>query len=625
MATSMSIAKELLSAINTDYTSNVYYLNPDKVTMDTAVFEDTELAKQYCLDTATCVIGYGKCCRINVNNLYDIFGSYSLDNAATVKANALAEIDQNPECYQEASHIVFVMKGTTFKKWLESMCRPCTRPDELMLYVLCVLYQCDCVVYTKWQPWHTVNPNSGLSFNMIEEMCETKLLYIGQNLFGVLCRLPLNRPITPPIVLPDVQASRLLTRDISHNIHLTIMGVTRQHQPITQRSTANDTDSSSESTIANQHSGMASTLDTTNEDKKLVKVESSNDKLVPLDIFGDAYAALIATPKVEPEETNTTKVATLNQHSNLQISNVYTLGTAIKDEPSDSTDIITIDPMCKLHGNSTGVNLDTLQETTSRLTTTLEANCTVPPVSSDLPLPEATSLQVDTLQEPTLPFEYTSEASCIATQVLCELSLPEATSLQEATTAKNSVTDKDISNDPILLNTVSSTVTVLGPSIALDSVLQDLEQHPPKSINERLLPTENEPPKQCEQPELDSHTQSTVYDIPAEQYIEEDTNRSKEIPPCLNDIGSEQVSAVIEQPNDSCAKSSALKTDVYYSILTVEQDDIIYLHHKDIVNRTCIVNVEKLTQADIQLARATCHNSTLSLGSSSGVPVTRWK
>ena len=95
----MSIAEELLSAINMDYTSNVHYLNHEKVSMDTAVFEGTELAKQYHLDTSTCVNGYGKCRRINVNNLYDIFESYSLDSAVTVKANTLAEIDQNPECY----------------------------------------------------------------------------------------------------------------------------------------------------------------------------------------------------------------------------------------------------------------------------------------------------------------------------------------------------------------------------------------------------------------------------------------------------------------------------------------------------------------------------------------------
>ena len=224
----MSIAEDLLSAINTDYTLNVHYLNHEKVSMDTAIFEDTVLAKQYQLDTLTCVTGYGKHHKINVNNLYDIFGSYSLDTAATVKAKALAEIDQHPECYQKAGHVVLVMKGLTFNKWLTAMHRTHTRPDELMLYVLCVLYQRHCIVYTKWQPWYTINPESGLSLNMIEEMCETKLLFIGENLFGVLRRLPLEQPITPPIVLADVHTGRLFTQDLSDNIHLTIIGVSKQ-------------------------------------------------------------------------------------------------------------------------------------------------------------------------------------------------------------------------------------------------------------------------------------------------------------------------------------------------------------------------------------------------------------
>ena len=74
------------------------YLNHDKVSVDTANFENMELAKQYRLDTSTCVSGSGKRRRINVNNFYDIFGSYSLDPAGVVKSNALAEIERNPDC-----------------------------------------------------------------------------------------------------------------------------------------------------------------------------------------------------------------------------------------------------------------------------------------------------------------------------------------------------------------------------------------------------------------------------------------------------------------------------------------------------------------------------------------------
>ena len=399
MVASVSIAEELLSAINTDYTSNVCYLNPDKVIMDTASFEDTELVKQYHLDTSTCVSGQGKHHRINLNNLYDIFGSYSLDDAATVKSNALAEIDQNPECYQKAGHIIFMMKGTTFKKWLESMHHPHTHPDELILYVLCVLYHRHCVVYTKWQPWHTINPESGLTFNMVEEMCETKLLYIGENLFGVLHRLPLNRPITPPIILSDIQASRLLTRDPSHNIHLTIIGVTRQQQPNLKSYVANDKDSSLDSTMVHQQSSTGSLVDTSAENNKPVKTELATNNLVPLDIFGDAYAALIATPKLEPEEEQRPNAASNTQHFNLQISDVHTIGSIIKDEPLDNTQIITIDPHCVFHGINANTNVDTLQEaTTCKVTTPARVYNTVPMLSIPA-LPEATSTHVESLQE----------------------------------------------------------------------------------------------------------------------------------------------------------------------------------------------------------------------------------
>ena len=233
---------------------------------------------------------------------------------------------------------------------------------------------------------------SKLTFNMVEEMCETKLLYIGENLFGVLRRLPLNRPITPPIVLPDIQASRLLTRDPSHNIHLTIIGVTRQQEPNPQPYMANDMDSSLDSTMVNQQSSMGSLVDTSAENNKLVKTELATDNLVPLDIFGDANAALIATPKVEPEEEQTPNAASNTQHFNLQISDVHTIGSIIKDEPLDNTQIITIDPHCMLHRVNANTNADTLQEATS-----LAGDCNTSPVLSVSALPEATSTHMESL------------------------------------------------------------------------------------------------------------------------------------------------------------------------------------------------------------------------------------
>ena len=107
---------------------------------------------------------------------------------------------------------------------------------------------------------------------------------------------------------------------------------------------------------------------------------------------------------------------------------------------------------------------------------------------------------------------------------------------------------------------MSPTISVPSPSTALDSGLQDLEQHPPKSFSERMIPSKND------QPKPDSHTQNTVYDIPTVQHGEEDTNRSTEIPPCMDNTGSEQLSAVKEQPYCSCANSSTLSYILYISV-----------------------------------------------------------
>ena len=116
-ANTLSIAGEILSSINSDYTSDIKYLS-EQVSVDTADFESMDIARQYWLDTKSCVKGYGKRRKINTHNLYEIFGNYSLDSPDVVKQNAIAEIESHPSWYDCASHTMLVMKGTTFKKWL---------------------------------------------------------------------------------------------------------------------------------------------------------------------------------------------------------------------------------------------------------------------------------------------------------------------------------------------------------------------------------------------------------------------------------------------------------------------------------------------------------------------------
>ena len=86
----------------------------------------------------------------------------------------------------------------------------------------------------------------------------------------------------------------------------------------------------------------------------------------------------------------------------------------------------------------------------------------------------------------------------------------------------------------------------------------------------------------------------------------------------LEKQGHNQNLAVIRQPIDLGSSAPIIKTDVYYSILNVEQDDIIYLHHKDIVNHTCAVKLDKLSQTDVCLAHAALCDPAPSLETPTG-------
>ena len=208
-----------------------------------------------------------------------------------------------------------------------------------------------------------------------------------------------------------------------------------------------------------------------------------------MDIFGDAYAALIVTPKMEPEEEKTPTATNNTQQINLQISDVHTIGTIIKDEPLDNTQIITIDPHCKLHGINANTDVDTIQEATACKPITAAGNCDTSPVLSEFPLPEATSTHMESLQEPTSSSVNTSgntdEASFGISQ-LSESTLPEATSLHEAT-------DTETSNVSSLMANSTPSVSVPGLTIVSSLSVSDLDYNE-QSNSANLISMEKDPP-----------------------------------------------------------------------------------------------------------------------------------
>ena len=87
---------------------------------------------------------------------------------------------------------------------LKSKDRKNAAPDEVSLYALSVLLHCHTVVYNSFHPWHTISYKPGLTADIMDEACETKLLYLSDYLFGELHGKNITS-LPPPIVLEDIQ------------------------------------------------------------------------------------------------------------------------------------------------------------------------------------------------------------------------------------------------------------------------------------------------------------------------------------------------------------------------------------------------------------------------------------
>ena len=105
------------------------------------------------------------------------------------------------------------MRSVSFEAWFEKLQRPRTWPNEYTLYALCVVFRRNALVINAGRAWTTMQLQDGMSFDTVLEMCETRLLYLGNNLYATLRRHPftLERPLE--VKVKDIQKSRQLIED----------------------------------------------------------------------------------------------------------------------------------------------------------------------------------------------------------------------------------------------------------------------------------------------------------------------------------------------------------------------------------------------------------------------------
>ena len=183
-----SIASELLLTINQVPYKVIISALPSNVGISETLFPKTQLATKYKLDIHRWVDGSF----MNPNALFEYFGLFSNEDSKTVRKNMLKYLGLHKKngwkmCNTlKNSWIALHMKGLTAQEWADSMKKGDTAGDEIALHVLCRMYNCHCMVYTKMNIWSTVGTDVPIPEETLIGMCDIRLLFIETNVFGKL-------------------------------------------------------------------------------------------------------------------------------------------------------------------------------------------------------------------------------------------------------------------------------------------------------------------------------------------------------------------------------------------------------------------------------------------------------
>ena len=207
-----SVAAELLCLTQrVDYCRTIKPLKLTEAVM-IADFGKMELATLFELDRSKCFTGKKKL-KFNKYCIYDTFAAYCRLDKFVLKDMVNKEIKDNLVWHTKVSNMCLGWKSTNLSTWLKKQAYKCTTLDELCLYALSVIFHRHTIAYTAFQPWCTVDMKPGLTSQKVLEACETKLLYLGDNLIGELHRKPVGNIQLPLINLGELHAARQLYKE----------------------------------------------------------------------------------------------------------------------------------------------------------------------------------------------------------------------------------------------------------------------------------------------------------------------------------------------------------------------------------------------------------------------------
>ena len=183
---------------------------PDTMGFDIKAFERDPLCMQFYIDTSYCVTKWK---RFNIKCMYKTFAEYCDLDTKGVKDLLIKEIEKSKHWFIKASAASLGMRSVSFEAWFAKLQRSCTWPNKYALYALCVVFRRNALVINAGQAWTNMQLQDDMSFDMVLEMCKTRLLYLGNNLCATLRQRPFTLERSLEVKVKDIQKSRQLIED----------------------------------------------------------------------------------------------------------------------------------------------------------------------------------------------------------------------------------------------------------------------------------------------------------------------------------------------------------------------------------------------------------------------------
>ena len=149
-----SLAMELYNALhNFPFRGMVPFIRKSS-SITRKEFTECELSGKYWLDTCNCRRG----CKVNKQCVFELFGTFSNENAVDVHAGLIAVTWLDLDYYKRVGHVILNFKNINIHQWMDVMSKPNMGADELAIFTLSKLYGKHIVIYNKARPWTTLAP-----------------------------------------------------------------------------------------------------------------------------------------------------------------------------------------------------------------------------------------------------------------------------------------------------------------------------------------------------------------------------------------------------------------------------------------------------------------------------------